>query len=142
MTNAIKNNKTQEFKVGDHVRVKMGTLYSSVRKMIKSNNNKLIIVNYSPTIYKIKSILKKDTKDKTVGQEIISYEKLRYTLENLDGSEVSTQQKRNNPNRERRAKRFFASDFQLVTDPNEEGTFLENFTIREELIKGLKLMFR
>ena len=133
VTNSIKNNKTQEFKVGDHVRVKMGTLYSSVRKMIKSNNNKLIIVNYSPTIYKIKSILKKDVKDKTVGQEIISYEKLRYTLENLDGSEVSTQQKRNNPNRERRAKRFFASDFQLVTDPNEEGTFLENFTIRDAL---------
>jgi len=132
ITNSIKNNKTEEFKVGDHVRVKMGTLYSSIRKMIKSDNKKLIVVNYSPTIYKIKSILKKDIKDKTVGKTLLSFEKSRYTLSDLSGNTVSTEQKMNNPNKERRAKRFFASDFQLVPNPDEEG-YLHNFTINDAL---------
>lgn len=130
---AVKNNSTTEYKVGDYVRVKMGTLYSNVRKLIKSGDKKLIVVNYSPTIYQIKSVLRKDIKDKVVRNNIISYEKLRYTLNNLNGTSVQTQQKLNNPNKERRDKRFFASDFQLVKDPNTDGTYLENFSVNDAL---------
>jgi hypothetical protein len=76
----------------------MGTLYSSVRKLIKSGDKKNIIVNYSPTVYKITNILGKDKADRRVRNNVISFEKLRYTLRNLDGSPLASQQQMNNPN--------------------------------------------
>ena len=133
IANAVKNNSTKEYKVGDYVRVKMGTLYSNVRKLIKSGDKKLIVVNYSPTIYQIKSVLKKDIKDKVLSDNVISYEKSRYTLKNLDGTSVQTQQKLNNPDKERRDKRFFASDFQLVKNPDTDGSYLEYFGVNDAL---------
>jgi transposase InsO family protein len=84
--NAVKNNQTVEFKINDFVRVKMGTLYSSVRKLIKSGDKKNIVVNYSPDVYKITNILAKDKPDRRVGNTTIEFEKLRYTLSNLDGT--------------------------------------------------------
>jgi hypothetical protein len=54
--NAVKNNDTTEYKIGDFVRVKMGTLYSKVCKLIKSGDKKNIVVNYFPTVYKITNI--------------------------------------------------------------------------------------
>ncbi len=123
----------EEYEIGDYVRVKMATLYSSVRKIIKSGDKKLLVVNFSPTLYQIKSVLQKDLKDKKVGDKIISFEKERYTLKNMDGTPVQTEQKLNNPNNVRRDKRFFASDFQLVKNSNQEGTFLQNFTVQDAL---------
>ena len=35
----------------------MGALFSKIRKLIKSNKKKLIVVNYSPDIYEVSSIL-------------------------------------------------------------------------------------
>jgi hypothetical protein len=67
--NAIKNNDTTEYKFGDFVRVKMGTLYSKVCKLIKSGDKKNIAVNYSPTVYKITNILGKDKTDRRVGNK-------------------------------------------------------------------------
>jgi hypothetical protein len=130
--NAIKNNDTTEYKIGDFVRVKMGTLYSKVRKLIKSGDKKNIVVNYSPTVYKISNILGKDKADRRVGNNVISFEKLRYTLSNLDGTPLATQQKMNNPNAVRKSKRFFASDMQLVTDPDKE-TFLKDFSVEDAI---------
>jgi hypothetical protein len=132
ITNAIKNNNTTEYKIGDFVRVKMGTLYSSVRKLIKSGDKKNIIVNYSPTVFKITRILGKDKADRRVGNNVISFEKLRYTLSNLDGTPLATQLKKNNPNAVRKYKRFFASDMQLVTDPDKD-TFLKDFTVEDSI---------
>jgi hypothetical protein len=133
ISNAIKNNTTEEYKVNDFVRVKMATLYSSVRKIIKSGDKKLLAVNYSPTLYQIKSILKKDIKDRTVGDNVISFEKKRYTLKNIDGTPVQTQLKKNNPNAIRKEKRFFASDMQLVKNPDQGGTYLENFNVKDAI---------
>jgi hypothetical protein len=130
--NAIKNNQTTEFKVNDLVRVKMGTLYSSVRKLIKSGDKKNIVVNYSPTVYKITRIFNKDKADRMVGNNVISFEKLRYTLSNLDGTPLATQQKMNNPNAVRKSKRFFASDMQLVNDQENE-TFLKDFRVEDAI---------
>jgi type II secretory pathway pseudopilin PulG len=46
-----KNNPTTEYKVSF---VKwMGTLYSSVRKLLKKSGDKRTVANYSPTVYKI-----------------------------------------------------------------------------------------
>jgi hypothetical protein len=45
ITNSIKNNTTEEYKINDYVRVKMSTLYSSVRKIIKSGDKKLLVVS-------------------------------------------------------------------------------------------------
>jgi len=79
----------------------MASLYSSVRKIIKFGD-KLLVVSYSPTLYQIKSILNKDIKDRNVGDNVISFKKKRYTLKNIDGSPLQTQQKLNNPNAIRR----------------------------------------
>jgi hypothetical protein len=133
IVNSVKNNTAEEYKVGDYVRVKMATLYSSVRKIIKSGDKKLLAVNFSPTLYQIKSILNKDIKDRTVGDNVISFEKRRYILKNIDGTPLQTQLKRNNPNAIRKEKRFFASDMQLVKNPEQGGTYLEKFTVKDAI---------
>ena len=51
----IKKSTAHKFEVGDLVRVKMGALFSKIRK--------LIVANYSPDVYTISSILQKDLKD-------------------------------------------------------------------------------
>jgi hypothetical protein len=130
--NLVKYNGTTEYKIGDFVRVKMGTLYSSVRKLLKSGDRKNVVVNYSPTVYKITNILRKDKPDRRVGNSTIEYEKSRYTLSNLDGTILQTQLKNNNPNAVRKSKRFFASDMQLVNNPEEE-TYLKDFSIEDAL---------
>jgi hypothetical protein len=103
-----------------------------VRKLIKSGDKKNIVVNYSPTVYKITNILRKDKPDRRVGNTTIEFEKLRYTLSNLDGSPLATRQKMNNPNAVRKSKRFFASDMQLVNDPEEE-TYLKDFSVADAI---------
>jgi hypothetical protein len=130
--NAVKNNGTTEYKIGDFVRVKMGTLYSSVRKLLKSGDRKNMVVNYSPTVYKITNILAKDKPDKRVGNNTIEYKKSRYTLSNIDGSILQMQLKKNNPNAVRKSKRFLASDMMKVNDPEEE-TYQKDFSIQDAL---------
>jgi hypothetical protein len=132
ISNAIKNNDTVEYKKGDFVRVKMGTLFSSVRKLIKSGDKKNIVVNFSPKVYKITGIIAKDKPDIVVRNKTISYEKLRYTLSNLDGTPLASELKNNNPNAVRKSKRFFASDMQLVNDYDKE-TYLKDFSIEDAL---------
>jgi hypothetical protein len=129
--NAVKNNGTTEYKIGDFVRVKMGTLYSSVRKLLKSGDRKNVVANYSPTVYKITNTLAKDKPDRRVGNTTIEYEKSRYTL-SLGGTILQTQLKNNNPNAVRKSKRFFASDMQLVNN-SEKETYLKDFSIEDAL---------
>jgi hypothetical protein len=76
--------------------------------------------------------LGKDKADRIVGNNVISFEKLRYTLSNLDGTRLATELKRNNPNAVRKDKRFFASDMQLVTDPDKE-TVLKDFSVEDAI---------
>jgi hypothetical protein len=130
VANAIKNNSTTEYKVGDYVRVKMGTLYSSVRKIIKSGDKKTPCGELS----RVHSILQKDKKDRRVGDTVISYEKLRYTLNNMDGTPLQSQEKNNNPNVQRERKPFFASDMLLVPEPEDDDeTYLNAFSIKDAL---------
>lgn len=121
--NVLKN-KTIEFNVDDFVRVKLSQLYSQVRKMVKDGDKKFIVVKYSPEVYQIDKILKPDN---------AGYEKLRYTLRTLDGEPLLTQQKMNNPNKPRRQKRFFASDFLKVSKEDVENNMNDGFTIHDAL---------
>ena len=92
----------------------------------------MIVVNYSPDIYEVSSILEKDVKDeKDYRRKTIQYENPRYTLK-LNGIEVETEQKVNNPNKERRSKRFFASDLQKV-NKESKNIFLEYFSMKDAM---------
>jgi hypothetical protein len=127
----VLKNTTQELQLGDYVRVKLSQLYSQIRKMVKDGDKKYIVVKYSPEIYVIDKILKPDRE---------GYEKLRYTLKTLGGEPLLTQQKMNNPNKPRRQKRFFASDFIKIekedmpdnitytpsNDTNEDNKYRQN----------------
>ena len=55
----VQGNTTEEHEVGDYVRLKMGSLFSEVRKMIKAGDKKLITVTFSPDIYTVTSESKK-----------------------------------------------------------------------------------
>ena len=84
----------------------MDALFSKIRKLIKSDNKKLIVVNYSPDVYTISSILNKDLKDtRDHFRRKVEYKNLRYTLK-LNGIEVQTERKMNNTDRIRKSKRF------------------------------------
>jgi len=81
------------YNVGTLVRVKMTSLYSKVRADIKQGKKKYIVVNYSPEIFRIKSIKR---------QSNAGLENTVYFLEHLNGRPVITEQKMNKPNKERR----------------------------------------
>ena len=128
----IKKSTAHKFEVGDLVRVKMGAIFSKIRKLIKSDNKKLIVVNYSPDVYTISSILQKDLKDtRDYLRRKVEYENLRYTLK-LNGVEVQTEEKMNNPNKIRKSKRFFASDL-IKVNKESKNTFLEDFSLKDAM---------
>ena len=85
----------QVLEVGDYVRIKMNALYSDIRRIVKQGNEKLLVVRYTPDIYRIVKVVKPR---KT--------QKLEYYVENEFGER---------PNRS-----FFLSDLQKVDpDANE-----------------------
>ena len=81
---------------GDRVRVKMSSLYSGVRSILKSGKEKLLVVKYSPEIF---TVVKRVKPRKT--------QKLEYYIANSDGER---------PNRS-----FFLSDLQKVEPDANEG---------------------
>ena len=106
----VARNHTAEFEVGDRVRIKMSALFSDVRRMIKAHDKKYIVITYSPELYQITRIL--------APQRSHEYEKKRYFVALVTDNGLVpqlTQLKLNKPNRERREKEFFATDFQLVS---------------------------
>jgi hypothetical protein len=82
--------------VGDYVRVKMSALYSGVRQIVKAGNEKLLVVKYTPDIYRVVKVVKPR---KT--------QKLEYYITNAYGER---------PNRS-----FFLSDLQKVEPNANEG---------------------
>ena len=71
----------------------------------------------------------KDTRDHL--RRKVEYKNLRYALK-LNGVEVETERKMNNPDRERKSKRFFASDL-IKVDKEAKNTFLEHFTMKDAM---------
>jgi hypothetical protein len=64
------------FEVGDAVRIKMSSLFSDIRRMIKSGNSKYIVVHYSTDIYTVSKATKTATKT--------NIERFRYQIVNGD----------------------------------------------------------
>lgn len=110
----VDKNKSQIFKKGDKVRVLMSSLYSEIRALVKSGRNKLVPVKWSPNIYTIK---KRERKPRDIDKD---FYKPSYTLYDEKGELVLSQIKLNNPNRERGAKKFFATELQRVDEDNVE----------------------
>ncbi len=69
-------NDKNEFKTGDLVRVNMSSLYSNIRKLEKSGRGKLVIVKYSPEIFKIAE---------PFGKKQGLPRRKKYTLVSIDG---------------------------------------------------------
>jgi hypothetical protein len=95
--------ENKEFEVGDIVRVKMSSLFSDIRRIIKEGNSKQLVVTYSPVLYEILS--KSNTRNKL--------QRPRYILGNAEG-------KLTKPNGE--TKEFFSADLinsNNITDNNK-----------------------
>ena len=116
----VDKNKSQLFKKGDKVRVLMSSLYSEIRALIKSGRNKLVPVKWSPNIYTIK---KRERKPRGIDTD---FYKPTYTLFDDKGQLVLSQIKLNNPNRERGAKKFFATELQRVDEANVEKVITQS----------------
>lgn len=112
----LHNQKLYDDKVlekGDYVRVKMTALYSDIRRLVKENNHKQIVVNYSPDVYQITKRVKPRNSSK--------YE---YYLENMTNH--------NKPNRS-----FFLSDLEEI--PKAEND--TQLTIHKAMkLNGAKLI--
>ena len=46
-----------DFQIGDIVRVKMSSIFSNVRKLVKDGNSKQILFNYSPKLFFISHVI-------------------------------------------------------------------------------------
>jgi hypothetical protein len=107
------NKEKNEFSVGDFVRVDTAALYSEIRAKKKQGNTKEIIVKYSPEVFKIRSLIKRDSNNPDL-------ENRRYTLSHLDNRPLLTQLKYNNPNKERGILRLFGSQLLRVDKPYDK----------------------
>ena len=65
-----------KYEVGDLVRVKMSTIFSGIRQLIKSGNSKQIVVEYTPDTFVI---------DKVIYPRNLQISRHRYVLRNADG---------------------------------------------------------
>jgi hypothetical protein len=52
----LKHHRQEDIKVGDKVRVKMTAYQSELRKQVKTGNQKLVVVRFSPEIYTIEAV--------------------------------------------------------------------------------------
>jgi hypothetical protein len=73
--------EVDDFKKGEAVRVKMSSLFSGVRRLVKTKLTKQIVVSYSPEVFKI---------EKVVIPRKNMLARRRYYLENSDGLVITT----------------------------------------------------
>ena len=79
---------------------------------------------WSPNIYTIK---KRERKPRDVDKD---FYKPSYTLLDSDGNLVLSQIKLNNPNRERGAKKFFATELQKIDEDKTEKVITQNDALK------------
>lgn len=90
---------SNQFAVGDAVRILLSAIETRIRKRIKDGEQKKSIVKYSPTIYFVDSIIQPNA-DK------VGFQQLRYTL--VDDADVEVWDDDNRP------MKFYGSDLQKV----------------------------
>jgi len=99
---ALKSIKKYEqidnYEVGEQVRVKMSAIFNNIRKLLKEGNSKQIVVTYTPEVFFINKVIKKNG----------VLERNKYLIENNEGNIVT---KANGKN-----KYFYASDLLPFND--------------------------
>ena len=80
----LKAYKEDTLKVGDHVRIRLATQQSQLREKIKAGKKKLIVIHFSPDVYRVKQVF--PPQQNRLGQ-------YKYTLENAEGKIVERQGK-------------------------------------------------
>ena len=97
---------TDDFKIGDRVRIKMSSIFVNVRKLIKEGLSKQIVVTYTPEIFYIKKVSK-------------SYksplERKKYTITNEKDQILNVGENQN-------IKYFYGTELMHVPD-NEENEY-------------------
>ena len=94
--------KEDDYQVGDHVRLKMSSIFSNIRKLIKANETKQIAVTYSPIVYQIVKVI-------TPRNGLL--ERKRYVLGKPNGDVVRSAKGAQ--------KSFYASELQHVEGNND-----------------------
>lgn len=103
--NKIKKYKElDDYEVGDIVRVKMSSIFTNVRRLLKSKDSKQIVVSYTPEKFIVNKVTNRQG----------TLERKRYMLENADGF-VLKNHKRNN-------KYFYASE--LINSDGDEDFYI------------------
>ena len=74
------NYKDNVLQVGDHVRIKLATRQTQIRQKIKAGNKKLVVVHWSPEVYRIQEV-------RLPKQGRIGYPK--YVVENSEGNYIT-----------------------------------------------------
>lgn len=93
--------ETDNFEVGDIVRVKMSSIFANVRKALKAKEGKNIVVTYTPELFRVRKVI--------VPRGVL--ERKRYVLENEDEKILS----KNNT-----AVQFYASELLLWDGGNND----------------------
>lgn len=121
--------KAPIYEKGNLVHVKLSALYSKIRRVVKEGNKKLLLTNFTPEVYKIRSVIQvKAPDDRDFRPNLI------YTLQTLT-TPAKTINYRNNDitlpdnlnGRLRFSKnepmRFFAKDFIQVDSNNQPNNY-------------------
>ena len=90
-----KFHEVDDFEKGEWVRVKMSSLFSGVRRLVKTKLTKQIVVSYSPEVFKIEKVI-------IPRKNMLARRK--YYLENRDGMVITTPTGNRKP--------FYASELQ------------------------------
>jgi hypothetical protein len=92
--------ETDDFEVGDRVRVKMSSIFNNVRALLKSKDAKQIVVAYTPQIFAVAKVIK---------PRKTTLERNQYILANSNGFGLSI-------GKQNTLKRFYASELMKVPD--------------------------
>lgn len=104
----IRKFKDQDnFEVGDLVRVKMSSIFANVRRLVKSGDNKKLVVTYTPDTFRVSKVI--------IPKGVL--ERKRYVLENSDDKPVTT--KKNN------VVQFYGSELLLWDGENDASIDME-----------------
>jgi hypothetical protein len=103
-----KYKQNDNYKVGDKIRIKMSAIFNNVRKLLKQKLTKQIVVSYTPSIFTINKVVKKDG----------LLERNKYLIENENGELVT---KANG-----KKKYFYASDLLLYNNGEKSDLTMED----------------
>jgi hypothetical protein len=117
----INDYKEQDnFEIGDAVRVKMSSLFSKVRKLIKDKKTKLIVVTYCPKIFYVYRII--------IPRRYNPLERKRYLLKDEDDNLLL-----HGGVDKLKEKIFYASDM-IKVDKNDKHAMKEPISVERALV--------